>query len=451
MVILHHANIGDTIKCLFLIDIMALCSILLVLIIVLLIVIIICCCTRKDKQKETFSFASELIFPHMNSNQLHEYDKKVFKSQLTHINNYKRHPVFDNIRNAKIIIGDVHGSLVSAFAPLINAGILKENSIMFDYRNRKFGYKFSNNANNNVVIYCGDILDRGANTYSLQLFECILDISEKRNDCVKFVFGNHDIWFMLNKQPKDTEDENRIRNKAINFFMKHPSSIAYVFNSGGKSFIVSHTYLTDSAINNDGIMYPTGNDFYDIYNNENILSEVQKHSGNLYFKDCFNGDDLVCEQVHNKLKNSLNDKSLNKNTIDWIFNSIFYITRPYLNDNGTISIPQHQLIKYETNNDNVQWFIGHTQIQNYDESKRHISKDGIVIHFMDTNTLNYTGIDYDSLPEKLKQQIKNKYAYNYLYYAVVNDYGKVSFIEEIDNDNEVSETIMEFNQIILTS
>ena len=185
-----------------------------------------------------------------------EVDEEIFRLQLAHVNRYRRQY---GIRNKHIIIGDVHDSLLSTFVPLIEGGIIEEGSVAFDTTLSSFTYKLTVNPDNNKVIYCGDVLGRGANRYAQCLLMCLLDLSMTHHDWVVFCFGNHEImsydfyrreyddWdFPTRPKGKDTPSgktfNNIMKEKMKAYYNAYPDALAYIFDGVGKSYIVSHTF-----------------------------------------------------------------------------------------------------------------------------------------------------------------------------------------------------------------
>ena len=196
-----------------------------------------------------------------------KFDDRIFKAQLSKVNKLKS----TSIKPRYFIVPDVHGSLLELFGPLIHANLIEPGSIDFIPPNNKFpGGKFTCTMNKqqlksktSKVVYCGDILGRGANRYNLQLLDFMLDISTKYHDSIKFIIGNHESSLINNSSPniitgfpdglreyKTTMDNtdyiNDVRNKLKEFIIRYADSIIYFDTSyPDYNIIVSHTFIYD--------------------------------------------------------------------------------------------------------------------------------------------------------------------------------------------------------------
>ena len=96
-----------------------------------------------------------------------------------------------------IIIGDVHGSLIQLFSPLVKYGFI--NNINYDFKNNKFTFNYLNYINNNTkIIYVGDVISRSCHAYGFPMMEALIEIEQHFNfENVIYLNGNHEIGFML--------------------------------------------------------------------------------------------------------------------------------------------------------------------------------------------------------------------------------------------------------------
>lgn len=254
---------------------MDLSDIVVFVVVLLLILMAFFCCHIKNKS--IFCGGSYVLNNKYNYDTIRypedvmkEYDKvdeEIFRLQLEHVNRYRRQYA---LHDKHIIIGDVHDSLLSTFIPLIEGNIIEEGSVAFDRDPNSptfntFTYKLTGNPDHNKVVYCGDVLGRGANRYAQCLLICLLDLSMEHHDWVVFCFGNHEIssgsmmgtyddWKFPTK-PKSGENqdiktwksfETIMREKLKAYYNAYPDALAYIFDGANKSYIVSHTFPRDS-------------------------------------------------------------------------------------------------------------------------------------------------------------------------------------------------------------
>jgi len=88
----------------------------------------------------------------------------------------------------KLIVGDVHGSILQLFLPLRQVGII--DTIKFE--NNNFIIKENKNKNNIKVIYCGDIIGRARHSLTVPMLIAFLNIN---NPNIIWIYGNHDTCF----------------------------------------------------------------------------------------------------------------------------------------------------------------------------------------------------------------------------------------------------------------
>ena len=157
------------------------------------------------------------------------------------------------------VMGDVHGSVLSVLAPLVQANLLQhiENStdyIQFDYTSNRFIYNpILNQSCNNIVVYTGDIVERAYHRHSLALFIMVLQLA-KNNDNIKYLIGNHDLITILDwniglqtfeiieERSYDKENENIKKDVILEFinYVKQTDELFYYYNQEYK-VLASHT------------------------------------------------------------------------------------------------------------------------------------------------------------------------------------------------------------------
>ena len=156
-------------------------------------------------------------------------------NKIKNINEYK-----NNTSKTKIyIIGDIHGSVIQLFSPLIKAKIIR--NLRYDEDFDKFEFDFCKNINPDTrIIYTGDIIYRGIHAHLMAMIEALIVIIQRFNyKIVNWVFGNHDMEFIkYGGIPRYTLNEYKlccprffeIHSMFREFALKNPYKFGYELN-----------------------------------------------------------------------------------------------------------------------------------------------------------------------------------------------------------------------------
>ena len=373
-------------------------------------------------------------------------DYDIFKKQIEAVNKYCK----NGDSTLKIfIVPDIHGSLIEAFSPLIHANIIKENSLYFD--NNKFIFEIHNSINNgnkNKIIYCGDIIARGANRYNVQLLDCILTLVNSYPEHIKLVLGNHETSFInpldmpvwnnhiLNDYKNTSSEEyiNTVRKKLVNYFMNNINALVYKDSFNNMDFIVTHT-----------IIYDCGDIRYINNGKTTIKAGVQNFKTN----GVYDNGSLHIENLYNFLCNTLNNAVINNNIECWN-NYKYYTDIIYTNSRPKKFYDKkwkldlfYPLINFGSDAP-LHWFVGHQQVQEVNAIDRLITHKNLFIHFLDVNTNNNLPSDKVYLQPYEERKYVNYYGLEHLYYYdLVNNKYVDKFI-----DNKINDIIIEYYKYI---
>lgn len=344
-------------------------------------------------------------------------DTILFYYQVDYIRNYRRKE--PTLTNKHIIITDAHGSLDSIFIPLIEAGFIKEGNFGFD--DNKFVFTLNDiKASTNKVVYCGDILGRGANRHNLHLLETVLDLSTEYHDNILFIIGNHEMSFFTDNSRtmydawfNETDYRNLVHNKLCEYILNHKDSIIYTFPTKNNTIMCSHTF-----INRGDVQYETyGMDAID-----------------------FENDDYTIDGIYEILK-----RLIAKNKVECVSDfllQLVYNNRPSVDEDYGVEVNDRALYRPPGVTGKIEWFIGHTPAQKIEQEMRHIEcKDNITIHMMDVNNANNCedneGASFRDLPGWDKNVSR---AHECMYYAIVdNETGEISYSERIEANRAMEE------------
>ena len=206
---------------------------------------------ESEKYIELYSYETEAISKGFNINNEHLrnmmpqiYSEDVFckmiNIDLKELNKIQQ-KVDDNDNERKIfIVGDIHGSVIQLFAPLIKAKIIK--NVRYSFNEDKFEFDFSKNINRDTrIVYTGDIVYRGIHAHLMAMIESLITIILKFNfKIVNWVFGNHDMEFIkYGGIPRYTLDEYKMscpRFSEIHllfqqFALKNPYKFGYALDA----------------------------------------------------------------------------------------------------------------------------------------------------------------------------------------------------------------------------
>lgn len=205
--------------------------------------------------------------------EINEIKKQMFKNYLLecleYINNVK---IEQNIllKFNYIAVGDVHGSLIQLFAPLVKYQLIK--NVNYDFKSRKFTFEYIQSIlNYTKIIYVGDIICRGCHGYGFPMMEALIEIEKHfryLNENVIYLNGNHEIGFMLcdnntyglydhefdeyvliyeNGLDRKNEILNEKRKIIYQHIIESPYPFAYAFTLKNIDIFVSHTlqYIDD--------------------------------------------------------------------------------------------------------------------------------------------------------------------------------------------------------------
>ena len=160
------------------------------------------------------------------------------------------------------VVGDVHGSLLLLFAPLVQSGLISllSSGNYFDYSfdTKRFSVKFT--ASKSVVAYTGDIVERAYHSHSISMLLFVLEIATKHPSQIKFTFGNHDLDLVFGsgmEEYKIIEEEfteshhdlelNRIDMlsfivRAIKNYLSVPDVMPFICYLPEYKTVISHTF-----------------------------------------------------------------------------------------------------------------------------------------------------------------------------------------------------------------
>lgn len=96
----------------------------------------------------------------------------------------------------RIVVGDVHGNLITFFAPLVRAGFITADDISFDDDNKMFVINNFKETRTRVI-YTGDIIHRGKHRHAVKLLYLLVSLARSYPNNVVFVFGNHDLDYVM--------------------------------------------------------------------------------------------------------------------------------------------------------------------------------------------------------------------------------------------------------------
>ena len=215
-----------------------------------------------------------------------EMFKEYLKQSLEYLNNLALNmPISQNY----IIIGDVHGSIIQLFAPLVKYQLIK--NVGYDFNNNKFTFDYIYGENNTKIIYVGDIISRSCHAYGFPLLEALIEIENHFNIINKsksaqfsylnatfqdsgnviYLNGNHELGFMLytdnsyglyeyefdeyvsiyeNGLNRKNEILNEKRKIIYQHLINSDHPFMYSFNANNSKIIISHTiqYVNDIPI-----------------------------------------------------------------------------------------------------------------------------------------------------------------------------------------------------------
>lgn len=479
------------------------------------------------------SFASVSAFGVENESK--SFDDLVFQEQINKVNTFAPRGYV----NKTIIVGDVHDSVTTAFAPLIIAGIVTSfgTKMINDGADLAITYTIPKTMPSNRVIYCGDIIGRGANLYAQQILDTLVKLSTEHHDNVVLILGNHDAEFLASsfETSYDKWDITAIESMEIQkrfdkYFRTYPSSIAEIFDSGGKSFIVSHTYLRSDSITFDhrlskvlttreleewrkrvvqvledngvkgfsgveiekkiakittdkrdkedvvvkvaddyGVKPPNGYRHFpqpkvDPRRRRMRAAPMSLDSARYYensdvpfdFSDCVDeSGNLDVEKVHAKLLTLLekvecgdiHSKYSIGTNLKCLMNRLTYNVRP--NTDGDEIVLGDELRKWKTTYNQIEWFVGHTQVQKYPKERRNVTSGDVTYHFMDVNTMNFCGCNLDEGESPGLASVVGKYKHGaeLLYYAIVDgESGDVDYCEEVVTNDKIEKLFNGFDK-----
>lgn len=124
-----------------------------------------------------------------------------------------------------------------------------------------------------------------------------------------------------------------------------------------------------------------------------------------------------------------------------IFDHLYYEPRPLIED-GHVRLNTRAVVnQYYTNHPNVDWFMGHTQVQKAEPENRSFKRsENLTMHFMDTNTMNFYG--NEKVSDSIKSKLNGfKYGYDSLYIARINENDEIKFDEIILTYDDIEELL----------
>ena len=102
-------------------------------------------------------------------------------------------PIEINNNDEKLIVGDVHGSILQLFLPLRQAGIIIQKTINTDNKSTIKEFVITENEKvNKTVIYCGDLFGRASHSLIVPIMIAFLNLKCMHKNII-WVYGNHDI------------------------------------------------------------------------------------------------------------------------------------------------------------------------------------------------------------------------------------------------------------------
>jgi len=149
----------------------------------------------------------------------------------------KMNNLSDPETNRKIyIVGDIHGSVIQLFTPLIKARIIR--NLRYSFDEDQFEFDFYKNVDKNTrIIYTGDIIYRGIHAHLMAMIEALILVIQRFNyKIVNWVFGNHDMEFVkYGGVPRYTLSEyaracprfHELHSLFCDFALKNPYKFGY--------------------------------------------------------------------------------------------------------------------------------------------------------------------------------------------------------------------------------
>ena len=158
------------------------------------------------------------------------------------------------------IVGDIHGSIIQLFAPLIKAKLIK--NVRYDKELDKFEFDFycTQNINPNTkIVYTGDIIYRGIHAHVMAMIEALIIIIQRFNyKIVNWVFGNHDMEFIkfggvprytLNEYKRACPRFSEIHMMFCDFALNNPYKFGYALDVNISEYEkYLHAQIKDSDI-----------------------------------------------------------------------------------------------------------------------------------------------------------------------------------------------------------
>ena len=192
-------------------------------------------------ESEALSMGISVNIDELTNNMPQIYSEDVFNKMIDtiipKINNLKQ----DLENEVKYIVGDVHGSVVQLFSPLVKAGIIK--NLRYSHDEDKFEFDFCNSSNisrNTRIIYTGDIIYRGIHAHLMAMIESLIIIIQRFNyKIVNWVFGNHDMEFVkysgiprytLNEYKNACPRFDEIHLLFTEFALRNPYKFGYILD-----------------------------------------------------------------------------------------------------------------------------------------------------------------------------------------------------------------------------
>ena len=192
-------------------------------------------------ESEALSMGISVNIDELTNNMPQIYSEDVFNKMIDivipKINSLKQ----DLENEVKYIVGDVHGSVVQLFSPLVKAGIIK--NLRYSHDEDKFEFDFCNSSNiskNTQIIYTGDIIYRGIHSHLMAMIEALIIIIQRFNyKIVNWVFGNHDMEFIkyggiprytLNEYKNACPRFDEIHLLFTEFALRNPYKFGYILD-----------------------------------------------------------------------------------------------------------------------------------------------------------------------------------------------------------------------------
>lgn len=289
------------------------------------------------------------------------YDENVFKIYVDKCLNVINNVLIDKYPRINVV-GDIHGSIIQLFSPLVRAQLIKnvkydfvrdefkfdvvkpEEIITSDYSEESESEESETSKTSKIkpdyveIIYTGDLIYRGCHAHLMAMIEALIKVCELFPKNVHWCFGNHDIDFVgihgvpryvLNNYRKVCPRFNEIYNKFITFAFNNPDILIY--KNDKYSLAVSHTIQTREGVAKA----------MDLYN-----SEKQIQSFSII-------DNNIAESLNNMVKLILRD----------VYKSVEYDTHAYYDDilhylywYRPNEVDKNDIITYDCDNH----FVGHT-------------------------------------------------------------------------------------------